>query len=215
MDILWLKCSSFLLCDVMLCGMFWAKLEAATTPPSLYVDNLSRCIITGETCTCVCLLHISPIVIVHPHRKSWKSAQQSSRYHRCSFSLGFTVTSHIPDFITTLISLYFMNINFFHIHFSLVSLDLLFPPVWEPFHGTLYHKSVLTPALPPMHCILIKALSMNWCCTQTSAILVVYWISSHSKSWYSSSLRNILLGLYSCNYSLRSGLYLTSDTIHV
>ena len=130
------------------------------------------------------------------------------------FSLGFTVTSHILDFITTLISLYFMNINFFHIHFS-VSLDLLFPPVWEPFHGTLYHESILTPALPLMHCILIKALSMIRCCTQTSAILVVYWISSHSKNWYSLSLRNILLGLYSCNYSLRSGLYLTSDTIHV
>ncbi len=214
MDILWLKCSSFLWCNMMLCGTFWAKLEAAATPPSLYVDNLSWCIITGETCTCVCLLHISPIVIVHPHWKSWKSAQQSSQYHRCSFGLGFTVTSHIPDFITTLISLYFMNINFFHICFS-VSLDLLFLPVWEPFHGTLYHKSILTPALPPMHCILIKALSMNRCCTQTSAILVVYWISSHSKNWYSSSLRNILLGLYSCNYSLRSGLYLTSDTIHV
>ena len=168
-----------------------------------------------ETCTCVCFPHISPIVIVHPHQKSWKSAQQSSWYHWCSFGLGFTVTSHIPDFITTLISLYFMNINFFHICFSLVSLDLLFPPVWEPFRGTLYHESILTPALPLMHCILIKALSMNWCCTQTSAILVVYWISSHSKSWYSSSLRNILLGLYSCNYSLRSRLYLTSDTIHV
>src|SRR6266446_341500 len=84
------------------------------------------------------------------------------------------ITSHILDFITTLISLYFMNINFFHIHFSLVSLDLLFPPVWEPFHGTLYHKSILTPALPLMHCIPIKALSMNQCCTQTSAILVVY-----------------------------------------
>jgi len=119
-----------------------------------------------ETCTCVCILHISPIVIVHPHQKSWKSAQQSSQYHWCSFGLGFTVTSHIPDFITTLISLYFMNINFFHICFSL---DLLFLPVWEPFCGTLYHESVLTPALPPMHCIPIRALSMNWCCTQTSA----------------------------------------------
>src|SRR5258708_8121368 len=46
--------------------------------------------------------------------------------------------------------------------------------VWEPFHGTLYHESILTPALPPMHCIPIKALSMNRYCTQTSAILVVY-----------------------------------------
>src|SRR6266481_1775870 len=90
------------------------------------------------------------------------------------FSLGFTVTSHILDFITTLISLYFMNINLFHICFSLVSLDLLFLPVWECFHGTLYHESILTPALPLMHCIPIKALSMNRCCTQTSAILVVY-----------------------------------------
>ena len=149
MDILWLKCSLFLQCNVMLCSMFRAKLEAAATLPSLYVDNLSWCIIAGETCTCVCLLHISPIVIVHPHWKSWKSAQQSSQYHRCSFGLGFTVTSHIPDFITTLISLYFMNINFFHIHFSLVSLDLLFPPVWEPFHGTLYHESILTLTLIP------------------------------------------------------------------
>jgi len=161
MDILWLRCSSFLWCNVMLCGAFQAKLEysyftsasctdtqAAAAPPSLYVDNLSWCIIAGGTCTCVCLLHISPIVIVHPHWKSWKSAQQSLQYHWCSFGLGFTVTSHIPDFITTLISLYFMNISFFHICFSL---DLLFLPVWEPFHGTLYHESILTPALPLMH----------------------------------------------------------------
>ncbi len=100
------------------------------------------------------------------HWKSWKSAQQSSQYHRCSFGLGFTVTSHILDFNLPHSSLYFTNINFFHICFSL---DLLFPPVWEPFHGTLYHESILTPALPLMHCILIRALSMNWCCTQTSA----------------------------------------------
>src|SRR5258705_10811391 len=91
---------------------------------------------------------------------SLKILKVSSQYHQCSFGLGFTVTSHILDFITTLISLYFMNINFFHICFSLVSLDLLFLPVWEPFCGTLYHKSILTPALP-LHCIPIKALSMN------------------------------------------------------
>ena len=26
---------------------------------------------------------------------------------------------------------------------------VLLPPVWEPFHGTLYHESILTLALPP------------------------------------------------------------------
>ena len=27
--------------------------------------------------------------------------------------------------------------------------DVLLPPVWEQFHGTLYHESILTLALPP------------------------------------------------------------------
>jgi len=69
---------------------------------------------------------------------------------------------------------------------------LLLPLVWEPFHGTMYHESILTLTLPPVpfsqpFCLTRGELSLYTPATFPSTILFVtsYTPRPHTELIYS------------------------------
>src|SRR5258708_15478222 len=65
--------------------------------------------------------------------------------------------------------------------------DVLLPPVWELFHGTLYHKSVLTLALPPAQHSLCIGFDHSSITSHPSCQLpLVAWVLRNPILWSSS-----------------------------